>query len=184
MKDTELRIIIELMKNSRRSDRELAKVIGISQPTVSRTIDKLRKEGYIQEFTMIPDFRKLGFQVMSIILSNVKEKVTPEAIDESRRKIRSEEKENPHALLFGYSGMGENSDRASILLNKDYSEYNAFITHAKEHPSVEVGDMHSFIIDLSDKSHYLPLTLSQVAGYLEKRLQKKENLTDNHSQFT
>ena len=170
MKDTEIRIIIELLKNSRRSDRELSKVIGISQPTVSRTIAKLMKQGYIKEFTIIPDFKKIGFEVMGILLSNVKEKVTPELIEESRSKIRREEKENPNALLFGYSGMGLSSDRASIVLSKDYSEYAAFIRRAKNHPLVDVERMQGFIVDLSDESHYLPLTLSHVAKYLEKRV--------------
>jgi DNA-binding Lrp family transcriptional regulator len=36
MKDIELKLISELMLDSRRSDRELAKVLGVSQPTVSR----------------------------------------------------------------------------------------------------------------------------------------------------
>jgi DNA-binding Lrp family transcriptional regulator len=42
MKDVELRLISELMKNSRRSDKELAKVIGVSQPTVTRIRLKLQ----------------------------------------------------------------------------------------------------------------------------------------------
>ncbi len=44
MKDVEFRLVSELMKNSRRSDRELARVLGISQPTVSRMLRKLKKE--------------------------------------------------------------------------------------------------------------------------------------------
>ena len=60
MKEIELKLISELMKNSRRSDRDLAKAIGTSQPTVSRMIGKLEKEGIIKEYTMIPDFGKLG----------------------------------------------------------------------------------------------------------------------------
>jgi DNA-binding Lrp family transcriptional regulator len=32
MKDVELKLISELMKDSRRSDRELAKAIGVSSP--------------------------------------------------------------------------------------------------------------------------------------------------------
>ena len=66
MKDVELKLISELLKNSRRSDRELAKVIGVSQPTVSRLIQKLEKQGLIREYTMIPDYVRLGFQIVSI----------------------------------------------------------------------------------------------------------------------
>ena len=60
MKNTELRIISELMEDSRRSDRELARAVGVSQPTVSRMIRKLEKDGIIREYAVIPDFSKLG----------------------------------------------------------------------------------------------------------------------------
>jgi DNA-binding Lrp family transcriptional regulator len=59
------------MKDSRRSDRELAKAIGSSQPTVSRMIKKLESEGTIKEYTMIPDFHKLGFEILAITFFNV-----------------------------------------------------------------------------------------------------------------
>ena len=43
LRDFELKIVSELMKNSRRSDRELPKAVGLSQPSVSRIIRKLEK---------------------------------------------------------------------------------------------------------------------------------------------
>ena len=63
MRKIEWKLISELMKNSRRSDRDLAKVIGKSQPTVTRTRTRLEKQGYIKEYTMLPDFQKLGFEI-------------------------------------------------------------------------------------------------------------------------
>jgi DNA-binding Lrp family transcriptional regulator len=45
IRDIELKILSELMKNARISDRELAKKIGVSQPTVSRIRSRLEKEG-------------------------------------------------------------------------------------------------------------------------------------------
>jgi Lrp/AsnC family transcriptional regulator for asnA, asnC and gidA len=77
LKDAELRVISELMKNSRRSDRELAKTLGISQPTVSRLIGRLEKEGVIKEYTMIPDFCKLGFNLMAVVMFKLKP-ISPE----------------------------------------------------------------------------------------------------------
>lgn len=64
LKAIELRLVSELMKNSRRSDRELARALGVSQPTVSRMISRLEKEGIIKEYTMIPDFKKLGYNIL------------------------------------------------------------------------------------------------------------------------
>lgn len=52
------------MKNSKRSDRELSKIVRVSQPTITRT--RLEREGYIKEYTIIPDFAKLGFELLAI----------------------------------------------------------------------------------------------------------------------
>jgi len=42
------------MKNSRRSDKELAKILALSQPTISRKRTFLEKE-LIETYTIIPD---------------------------------------------------------------------------------------------------------------------------------
>ena len=54
LKELERKLLSELIKNSHRSDRELAKAIGSSQPTTTRLRNKLEKEGYIREYTIIP----------------------------------------------------------------------------------------------------------------------------------
>jgi len=75
LKDTELKLVAELMKDSHRSDRELAKILNVSQPTVSRARARLEKEGFIREYTVIPDFVKLGFQIAAITLVKVRERI-------------------------------------------------------------------------------------------------------------
>jgi DNA-binding Lrp family transcriptional regulator len=86
MKDTELKLLCELMKNSRRSDRQLAKTTGLSQPTVSRAIKKLEEKGFIKEYAMIPDFSKLDFRVMAIIFTKLNKQISPDALEEIRKK--------------------------------------------------------------------------------------------------
>jgi DNA-binding Lrp family transcriptional regulator len=61
LKKVELKVLSGLIKNSKISDRELAKTIGVSQPTVTRARTRLEKNGYIQEYTAIPNFAKLGY---------------------------------------------------------------------------------------------------------------------------
>ena len=61
-----MKILMELLKDSKRSDREIAKIMGVSQPTISRMRERLTDEGIIQEFTVIPDFVKVGFQIMAV----------------------------------------------------------------------------------------------------------------------
>jgi DNA-binding Lrp family transcriptional regulator len=76
VKDLELRLISELMKNCKRSDRALAKSLGVSQPTVTRTLHRLEKEGYIREYAAIPDLSKLGYELMGFTFVKMKESLT------------------------------------------------------------------------------------------------------------
>jgi DNA-binding Lrp family transcriptional regulator len=77
LKDVELKLVAELTKNSRRSDRELAKRLHVSQPTVTRIRNKLEKEGIIREFTIIPDFVRLGYEIASITFAKMKDPPFP-----------------------------------------------------------------------------------------------------------
>jgi DNA-binding Lrp family transcriptional regulator len=87
LKDVELKLISELMKDSRRSDRELASVLNVSQPTVSRTRERLVNEGYVREFTAIPDFQKLGFEIASIILVSLRKSLSERRLRKLGRSV-------------------------------------------------------------------------------------------------
>jgi DNA-binding Lrp family transcriptional regulator len=78
LKDVELRLISELMKNCHRSDRELARALGISQPTVTRIRNRLEKEGVVREYAMIPDFRRLGYNLMGVTFFKLAEPLSKE----------------------------------------------------------------------------------------------------------
>jgi len=177
MKDVELKLLIELIKNSRRSDKELAKAVGTSQPTVSRLRKKMEKEGYIREYTIIPDFTKLGFRIMTIFLARLRSTYTRDVIERNRGKVHQQIDENPEAILMAMSGIGINSDRVMILLSKDFVSHNDQMNFIKQNPLVDVENVNSFMIDLSDQSHFMPLTLTRVAKNLEKELAKKESKT-------
>jgi DNA-binding Lrp family transcriptional regulator len=169
MKDLELKLISELMKDSRRSDRQLAKTIGVSQPTVSRMIKRLKKEGYIEEFTIIPNFSKLGFQMLTVVFTKMKRELSQDLIDKVRKGVRENEEKAPSPVLMAMSGMGCDSDRVLVLLSEDFSSYTEYIRMVRQYPLIDVGDVKSFTIDLQDKSQFLPLTLSSLARYLEKK---------------
>lgn len=65
MKKIDMKLLSELLKDSKRSDRELAKVLGVSQPTVTRMRTKLVKEGMIRDWIVVPDFVKMGYEIFS-----------------------------------------------------------------------------------------------------------------------
>jgi DNA-binding Lrp family transcriptional regulator len=55
MKRRELEVFFELIKNSKKSDRDIAKKLNISQPTVTRVRKKLERT-VIKAYTLVPSF--------------------------------------------------------------------------------------------------------------------------------
>jgi DNA-binding Lrp family transcriptional regulator len=151
------------MKNSRRSDRELAKAIGVSQPTVSRIINKLEKEGVIKEYTMIPDFRKLGYQIMGVTFLTRAETMNKEESAELRSAVTEVEEKNPYASLIAVNGIGLKKGRMFITLYRNYGRYSDAMQLTRSLPHVDAEGLESFLVDLNDESNYRLLTLRQIA---------------------
>ncbi len=118
MKKTEVKPISELILNSRRSDRELAKAVGVSQPTVGRMIKKLEKEGYIREYTIVPDFQRLGYHLMALIFVKLKQGLTAEKIEEARRIAQESLKTGPFEVVMLERGIGWATTAFSSLSTK------------------------------------------------------------------
>jgi Lrp/AsnC family transcriptional regulator for asnA, asnC and gidA len=167
MKDAEMRLIAELVKNSRRSDRELAKVLGTSQPTVTRARRKLEKEGYLREYTVIPDFNKVGFQLAAFILVRMKTNLTAEEVEKARQiSMKDMIEKAPDEIVLFERGMGEGYNGIIISFHKDFSDYVKIIERIREYPFVDASATLSFLIDLNDKIHYRYFTFSTLAKYL------------------
>jgi DNA-binding Lrp family transcriptional regulator len=174
LKEIELRIIAELMKNSRRSDRELAKAMHTSQPTVSRTIKRLEKEGIIKEYTMIPDFAKLGYKIMGITQMKVKDE-SEKNMEAEFTAVKTMEKERAFANFMAVIGTDASKNRAFITFYKNYSAYSEGIRAAKKLPFYEGEEIESFLVDLESGRHYRLISMSEIARHI---LQESKNATN------
>jgi DNA-binding Lrp family transcriptional regulator len=172
MKDIELKLVIELLKNSHRSDRELAKAIGVSQPTITRTRAKLEKQQMIKEYTIIPDYSQLGFNLMSLTFTKLSGLLSEKMSDDLKKQAANTMSGHPSALILGCTGMGCNADYVVIAFHRDYSEYSEFMKDIKGFPNVDIDETRSFLINLLDKNQFQPLSFHHLAGYLAKT---KEN---------
>jgi DNA-binding Lrp family transcriptional regulator len=157
------------MKNSRVSDRELAKALGVSQPTNRRTRTKLEREGIIKEYTLIPDFRKLGYELMGVTFIG-REPVKKEENAELRKAVVEIEKENPYASLMAVNGTGLGKGTMFITLYRNYARYSEAMQLTRSLPHADAGGIESFLVDLNDESNYRLLTLEQVARLFKIRL--------------
>jgi DNA-binding Lrp family transcriptional regulator len=168
MKDLELRVVIELMKDSHRSDRELARAVGVSQPSISRTRKKLEEQGMIKEYTIIADYPQLGLALMSMTFTKMKGPLSKEILDDMKKRARNTMSEHPSALILGNTGMGCNADYVAIAFHRNYSEYSEFMRTIRGFPNVNIDETRSFIIDLSEKDQMQSLSFSHLAGFLAK----------------
>ncbi len=70
----DLEIIRALQKDARASYRDVARKIGIAVGTVHSRIKKLEENGTIRGFSLDLDYSKIGFDLTSLILLQVKGK--------------------------------------------------------------------------------------------------------------
>jgi DNA-binding Lrp family transcriptional regulator len=166
LKDVELRLISELMKGSRRSDRELARALKVSQPTVSRIRTRLEKEGIIKEYTMIPDLGKLGIEIVAVTFGLW----STEKINEYSESVRIEKakqfiSKHPN-VVFASSGIGLGMGRMIVSVHKTYSDYVEFIREMRAEWAGLLTNIESFIISVSVDAMPKQFTLSKLMEYL------------------
>lgn len=160
----QIRLIAELMKNSHRSDRELARVLRTSQPTVTRTRVKLEREGIIKEYTIIPDFARLGYQIMGVSFIRTREPGDKKESEKLRKVVTEVEKNNPLASLLAVKGEGMKKDRMFVAFYKNFAAYTMSMELVSSLPYVDVDSLDSFLVDLNDKSNYRDLTFRRIAS--------------------
>jgi len=144
-------LLLEFLKDSKRSDRELAKVLGVSQPTVTRMRQKLVKEGMIKEFTAIPDFVEMGYEIMAIIY--FKSKVTEE--------LEKVTMARPN-IIFASSGHGMGKNAVMISLHKNYTDFSKFLRDLRLESGDDLQDYDTILISLKEKA-VKPLSLKYLA---------------------
>src|SRR5271169_499223 len=98
LKPIDYKILFELMKDSHRSDRQLAKSLGVSQPTVTRRRAML-EENFIEGYTVIPKFGQIGFEMaaLTFLKSKLKYKTGAEQT-EALQKMREWYMKQPNVI--------------------------------------------------------------------------------------
>jgi DNA-binding Lrp family transcriptional regulator len=140
-RDLTKKILVELLRNSKESDRNLAKKLRISQPTLTRIRRKLERDGVIRQYTFIPDFRKIGLEILAFTFV----KMNP--------KIRSEElmsKIKEYAAKFSnviYASTGEGMSMTGVIisLHKDYRDYVQKLNLFRSDWGEYIHDLQSFV---------------------------------------
>jgi DNA-binding Lrp family transcriptional regulator len=168
LKPLDFGILSELMKNAKMSDREVAKRLGVSQPTVTRRRKGLEKAGIVKEYTVIPDFPRVGYHIMAITLLKYSRHVAEdeEKRGEARKRAYEIVERSPCEMVMAESGMGIGYDGMTVSFHTDYRAYVQFKNWMRQALPLSATKMESFLVDLSGQIHYRPLTFTTLAKHL------------------
>lgn len=163
LKSIDYKLLGELLKNSRRSDRELAKALGTSQPTVTRKRANIEKN-FIDGYTAIPKWEKIGFEIVAFtfVRHNIKY-AKPEVRQETFKKVEEWMMKQPN-VVFAIDGQGMGWDGIFVSFHKNYSDFTEFMKKHNSELSEFLIDCQSFISNISPTTIKKPFHLK----YLEK----------------
>ena len=157
-------VLKNIISHAKIPDTEIAKKMGLSPQAVFKIRNKLEKTGIIKGYTPIIDFKKLGINVMTILVIRLKPDVwdtyTDAEISQRIKEIpyvieafRIPESDITHILVMGFRDIKQ-KDRYMISLQTKFSR------------EIEIKHVYPFSVDRV-------ITQSPV-GLLYEILDKKE----------
>lgn len=135
-------LLIELMKNSKESDRKIARKLGVSQPTITRTRNKIEREGLIRSYSIIPNWSKLGCELM--VLTFVK--MRPEVVSDELFNRLQEYAKAFQNVIFASRGHGLGMTGTILSIHKDYRDYAIKLSKFRNDWAQYLEDIQSFLM--------------------------------------
>lgn len=145
LSDLEKRVLKELLKNAKTSDRNIARMLNVSQATVTRVRRKLESEGYIKRYTVIPDFGKLGCEIVAFTFV----KMNPQIYSSKAEEVKKYAYQWPNAI---YVSRGEGMGMTGIIisLHRNYTDYLQKLNIFRRDWGQYIEDLQSFITSVSE----------------------------------
>ena len=162
LKPIDYKLLFELMKDSHRSDRRLAKVLGVSQPTVTRR-RALLEENFIEGYTVIPKFGKIGYELaaFTFLKTNLKQKTGQEK-EEALKKMK-EWYLNQSNVILAADGRGMGWDAICVSLHENFTSYTEFIRAQDSELADFIVENQTFHADLKPGLIIKPFHLKYLA---------------------
>lgn len=163
LKPIDYKLLLELMKDSHRSDRQIAKALGVSQPTVTRRRGLLEKN-YIEGYTIIPKFGQIGFEVAALtFLKSKAEYFSADEKEKALQKLRDWYMKQSNAILV-QEGRGMGWDIVCVSLHQDYTDFIAFVRAQNSELCDLLSDSQTFTLDLKPGLRIKPFNFKYLAN--------------------
>ena len=144
-------LLRELLIDSSRSDRELGKIIGASQPTVSRTKKTLLEKGLIQGYSAIPNFYEIGYELMAITFVKIKTNLSSMEERQKGHEIVQKWMMKQHNVMFASYCRGLDSDGFMISVHKNYKDFDHFMQKHNRELGHLLNDVKSALVNLDEE---------------------------------
>ena len=160
-----VKLLFELIKNSKRSDRDLAKILHMSQPTVTQLRKSLEREA-IEQYTIIPNLSYLGFDIVAFTFTRTKELVHP-LWEEGRNWA----KQQPN-VVFASTGQGIEADVVVVSVHKDYADFVKFYQVFRRDWGKHLQDFKVFLISIRGSATLKHFSFNYLVDHIRKRPSK------------
>jgi len=139
LSDLDKKVLKELLRNAKTSDRSLAKKLKVSQSTLTRVRNELEREGYIRRYTILPDLGKLGCELIAFTFV----KMNPEI----QSKIEDVKKYANQWANAIYASRGEGMGMTGVIisLHRNYTDYLQKLTIFRKEWGKYLEELQSFI---------------------------------------
>ncbi len=165
----EKQVLVELLKNCKISDQEIARKLKTSRPTIFKIRQRLEKEGIIKGYTPIINFEKINLDIHTVILFRWKDYSRTSELERIVKFINDQ----PEVVLFVKGeGMGSKTDMI-ISLHKDLKEYETFIRKLKYEWKDNVESTEVFISSVEGISKGYDLSSPAINAVQEKVIHSK-----------
>jgi len=139
----DLKVLSALIRGARKSDRELAKTLKVSQPTVTRKRTELEKKGYISEYTLIPDLTKMGFDFVAFTFLKFAEH-RHEIIDRAQVWARRRS-----CVIYATDGEGMGMNSLMVSVHEDYAGYSKLLSELQQDWQPNLTSTQTFMVSLA-----------------------------------
>ncbi|MCK5593801.1 MAG: Lrp/AsnC family transcriptional regulator [Candidatus Aenigmarchaeota archaeon] len=127
LKKKEKAVLLKLIKNGRKTDKQIAKELDTTQPTVTRIRQKLEREKNILEYHARPSFKKIGLNIIIITFMQWADYSKKEEL----AKFIKDMKTNKNILCFARGNGLSGRTAVFISAHKDMKCYEDFIVDIK-----------------------------------------------------
>jgi DNA-binding Lrp family transcriptional regulator len=148
---------MELVRDSSRSEGELSKILGYSKPTISRMKQRLIESGAVKEFTVIPDFPEIGYEIMAITVGKASRALSSDQQERAKKLI-----ERPNVVFVG-SAQGPRGNGVMISFHRNYGDFLDFITHLKSRSFGFMEKVETMLVSLKSDGVMKPFSIATLA---------------------